>query len=112
MNKPNKPFNMITPTHDAKKFVWHGNNGSADVSDFGTSGRIAGPCWNDSCDHGMTLYSRRTGKFVEFVETGVTTDPDDKGILYWTYRSLCERFTLTIFTTDEAADNERDICGC
>ena len=93
----NKPFNMLTPTHDAKKFTWTGNSGAAAVSDFGPTGRIVGPCWNDSIDCGMTLYSRRTGKFVEFVETGVTKDPDDGDILYWTLRSLCEKFTVTIY---------------
>lgn len=92
----NKPFNMLTPTHDARMFTWHGNSGVADVSDF-NRGRVVGHCWNDSCDSGMTLYSRRTGKFVEFVETGVTKDPDDNSILYWTLKSLCERFTLTIY---------------
>lgn len=91
-----KPFNMLTPTHDAKKFTWHGNSGTAEMSDF-NGHRIVGPCWNDSIDCGMTLYSRRTGKFVEFVETGITKDPDDCEILYWTFKSLCERFTLTIF---------------
>lgn len=93
----NKPFNMLTPIHNAKKFVWHDNVGTAEASDFSNKHRIVGPCWNDAYDHGMTLYSRRTGMFVEFVETGITTDPDDKGILYWTLKSLCERFTLTIY---------------
>jgi len=93
----NKPFDLFTPTHNANKFNWYGNEGGAVVSDFGPNGRVAGKCWNDSIDYGMTLYSRRTGKFVEFVETGVTKDPNDGGILYWTFRSLCEKFTVTIF---------------
>lgn len=92
----NKPFDLLTPTHNAKKFTWHGNNGSADVSDFAND-HIVDQCWNDSLDSGLTLYSERTYRFVEFVETGVTKDPDNDSILYWTLKSLCESFTLTIF---------------
>ena len=95
-----KPFDLFTPTHNANMFTWHENEGVADLSDFVSdfnSVSIVKQCWNESYDYGMTLYSRRTGVFVEFVETGVTKDPDDNTILCWRFMSLCERFKLVIY---------------
>ena len=92
----NNPFDLFTPTFNANKFKWSGNSGVTNFSNF--SGRLFSKCWNNRSDFGMTLYSPKTGNFIEFVLVDtVTTIDNPANVLHWVFKSICGEFDVTIY---------------
>ena len=69
---------LFVPKRDSRLFTWRGNLGVCEHSDMGRgSPEIGGRVYDDACDYGFDLTSKRTG--VTLLMTEESTDTDREG---------------------------------
>lgn len=75
---------VLNPVHvDARKFFWHGNEGSQEISTLGRDFRFE-RVYDDACDVGLTIVDEREA--ITFVV--VSEDRRDGEIMGWHLESI------------------------
>jgi hypothetical protein len=90
----NQTFTLPTPEYNAQRFDWRGNHGSQEASSLGLKvGTLPHTrCYEDAIDEGLQVTNPQTRTTICFYYTRSSKITNS-----WHYRSICQRFTLTIF---------------
>lgn len=100
MDKRYKKPELQLPIHNATLFTWDKNKGvgTSDASNFiGKS--MFSLMYNDACDVGCYIYSKRTGAYKPFILLCTQVDETEREILGWEFESMDDggKFTVKIF---------------
>lgn len=98
---------LFVPKRDSTLFTWEGKLGVCEASDLGRQ-EIGGRVYDDACDYGFDLTSKRTGVTLLMTEAGV--DKDREGdITGWRFKSagmISERHGKRTLIRDRYTDVE------